>query len=234
MGLKKFIPNTITSLNLCCGVLGVVFAFENHIDIAFLLMLAAALFDFLDGFAARALGAYSDMGKELDSLCDLVSFGVLPSVMMYNTMVSYTWSHSPLCYIPLLLAVFSGLRLAKFNVDERQGCGFRGLATPVSALFVGSLCYFCAQQPTSGLASLCTAMWFLPVVTAVLCVLMVSDIPMFSLKSREAKTKIIFFAAGIALIVAAVVIFALDWSIVVTLTCLFYIVKNLVYAVFKV
>ena len=76
--MKKYIPDCITSMNLACGIIGVVFAFKGRVDIAFILMLAASLADFLDGFAARLIGAYSDMGKELDSLSDLVSFGVLP------------------------------------------------------------------------------------------------------------------------------------------------------------
>ena len=120
MSLKKYIPNTITALNLACGVLGVVFALDGRIELAFALMLAAALFDFCDGLAARVLGAYSDMGKELDSLADVVSFGVLPAVMMHRTMVLCTWSHGWICYLPLIFAVFAGLRLARFNVDERQ------------------------------------------------------------------------------------------------------------------
>ena len=79
MTLRKYIPDLITSMNLVCGLLGVVFTLRSRLDIAFACMLAAAVFDFLDGLAARALDAYSDMGKELDSLCDLVSFGVLPA-----------------------------------------------------------------------------------------------------------------------------------------------------------
>ena len=84
MSIKKYIPNAITSMNLVCGIIGVIFAFKARFDLAFYMMIAAAVFDFMDGLAARALGAYSDMGKELDSLCDMVSFGVLPSVMLYE------------------------------------------------------------------------------------------------------------------------------------------------------
>ena len=140
MSIKKHIPNTITSMNLLSGVLGVIFTLEGRIDIAFLLMLAAAVFDFFDGFAARLLHSYSDIGKELDSLADMVSFGVLPSIMLYKTMdiAGAGWTK----YIVLILAVFSGLRLAKFNIDERQTSSFLGLATPSSAIICGSLAYF--------------------------------------------------------------------------------------------
>ena len=137
--IKKYVPDFITSLGLASGVLGVVFALEGKIWLAFPLMLAAAVFDFCDGLAARALDAYSDLGKELDSLSDMVSFGVLPSVMLYNLMKTCTFSSSAWCLVPLLLAVFSGLRLAKFNVDPRQHMSFVGLPTPVAALLCGSL-----------------------------------------------------------------------------------------------
>ena len=97
------------------------------------MVLAAAVFDFLDGLAARALDAYSDIGKELDSLCDVVSFGVLPALMLYRTMVDLSGA-GVFCCLPLVLAVFSALRLAKFNVDERQHGSFLGLPTPAAAM----------------------------------------------------------------------------------------------------
>ena len=97
-------------MNLLSGILGVIFALQGNIQTAFILMLAAACFDFCDGLAARLLGAYSEVGKELDSLSDLVSFGVLPAIMLYCATGSCGW----ICYIPLIIAVFSALRLAKF------------------------------------------------------------------------------------------------------------------------
>lgn len=122
--LISYIPDFITSMNLLCGVIGVVFAFKCRFDMAFYFMLAAAVFDFLDGFVARLLGAYSDLGKELDSLSDVVSFGVLPSVMLYSLMKTFMFGESLVCWVPLLIAVFSGIRLAKFNVDTRQHSSF--------------------------------------------------------------------------------------------------------------
>ena len=117
MNIVKYIPNTITSMNLLCGVLGVIATFSGRLDAAFCLMLAAAVCDFLDGFSARLLKAYSDIGKELDSLSDMISFGVLPSLMMYS-LVNQMNPGSWLRFAPLAVAVFSGLRLAKFNVVE--------------------------------------------------------------------------------------------------------------------
>ncbi|MGN1226744.1 MAG: CDP-alcohol phosphatidyltransferase family protein, partial [Candidatus Cryptobacteroides sp.] len=104
-----------------------VFSFGPHPEWAFYCMLAAAVFDFCDGFAARLLNAYSPMGKELDSLCDVVSFGVLPSVMMYNNMKVFAWGAEKFwAFLPLLLSIGVALRLAKFNVDERQHESFLG------------------------------------------------------------------------------------------------------------
>ena len=168
MKLVKYIPDAVTSMNLVCGVIGVIFAFKGRFEYAFPLMLAAAVFDFLDGFAARALHAYSDLGRELDSLCDLVSFGVLPSVMLYKLMCVCSFSEGWLCWTPLLISVFSALRLAKFNVDERQSENFLGLPTPACAILCGALCYFVAFSPAGFLATWCTSPFFIPVLTVVL------------------------------------------------------------------
>ncbi len=116
-GHRQEVPNTITSMNLLCGVLGVIASLNGRLELAFVLMIVAAAFDFCDGLAARLLKAYSEIGKELDSLADDVSFGVLPAVMLFS--VSGT-DIVVLKYLPLLLAVFSALRLAKFNLDERH------------------------------------------------------------------------------------------------------------------
>ena len=164
MSIVKHIPNTITLMNLLSGVIGVMAAVVGKTDIAFLLMLAAALFDFCDGLAARLLGAYSVIGKELDSLCDMVSFGVLPSVMLVYASVNSGLSPQWLCYIPVFLALMSALRLAKFNVDERQSTDFIGVATPTSAIMSGALCY-------SGIA---LPVWFIPVFAVVMGLLLVN------------------------------------------------------------
>ena len=126
MTLKKYIPDTLTAMNIVCGLVGVVFVLHHRLDLAFYCMLAASVFDFLDGTAARLLDAYSDLGKELDSLCDLVSFGFLPALMLSELMQTYRFDGRWICWLPLVLTVFSALRLAKFNVDERQSSGFLG------------------------------------------------------------------------------------------------------------
>ena len=142
MNITRHIPNTITSMNLLCGVLGVICVFSGESDTAFLLMLLAAVCDFFDGFSARALKAYSAIGKELDSLADLVSFGLLPSLMLYRMMTVLSPEAGLLCYLPLLIVVASALRLAKFNTDDRQSENFLGLATPACAMICGSMTYY--------------------------------------------------------------------------------------------
>ena len=114
MNIIRHIPNTITSMNLLCGVLGVIASLNGRLELGFELMILAAVFDFCDGLAARLLKAYSEIGKELDSLADDVSFGVLPAVMLYQISGTDIWI---LKYLPLVLAAFSALRLAKFNLD---------------------------------------------------------------------------------------------------------------------
>ena len=139
--MKKHIPNSITLLNLFSGCIGVIMAFHQQFDYALLCMLLSAVFDFCDGMAARALKAYSNIGKELDSLADVVSFGFLPGMLAFQLLhaSSLTDTCQALPYLAFIITLFSALRLAKFNVDERQTTGFIGLATPANALFWGSL-----------------------------------------------------------------------------------------------
>ena len=236
MKIKNFIPNTITSMNLVCGIIGVVFAFKGRLDLAFPLMLLAAVFDFFDGFAARALGAYSDMGKELDSLCDLVSFGVLPSIMLYSLMKASSFGETWVCWIPLVISVFSALRLAKFNVDDRQHDSFIGLPTPACAIFCGALCYFVASTPLSFLSTWASGPVFVPVLSVVLSFLLVCEIPMFSLKfhkddSATVKGKRMAMAFIVLAAVLVAVFCKLNWSFVPMITFLLYILKNIVYCI---
>ena len=239
MSLKQHIPNAVTSMNLLCGVLGVMAALEAHFDWAFYLMLAGAVFDFCDGLTARALKAYSPMGKELDSLADMVTFGVLPSVMLYELMRVCTFSNSFWCYVPLVIAVFSGLRLAKFNIDDRQHTSFLGLPTPACAMVCGSLCYFVAHDMQTFLATWASGFVFIPLLSVVLAALLVCELPMFSMKfSREdgplVKRKRIIFGINALLVVAIVVSLRLNWSLAVLLIFLVYILMNLAFALFKV
>ena len=239
MKIVKCIPNTITSMNLLCGVLGVIATFSGRLDAAFCLMLAAAVCDFLDGFSARLLKAYSDIGKELDSLSDMVSFGVLPSLMMYY-LVNQMYPESWLRFVPLAIAVFSGLRLAKFNVDERQTESFIGLATPSCAILCGSLAYYVTRCPESTLAAWAGLKWSVPVMSVILSALLISEIPMFSMKFKkgaDGKVKIgterIVFAAFALIEIVITVILKQNWSFAIILIFLTYILMNLVWMLKK-
>lgn len=198
MKIKLFtIPNFITLLNLLCGCLAAYMAFRGDLQSAFYLVCAAAVFDFLDGFAARLLKAYSPVGKELDSLADMISFGLAPSAVLLEMFQSAGGSgHWSLAMF--LLAAFSALRLAKFNVDESQTDEFRGMPTPACALFVVSLGWLAA----SGVGPAWNPWWLMGVM-GLLCVLLVCNVRMFSFKFhswgwRENALRYVFFALSVA------------------------------------
>jgi len=234
MGITKHIPNTITSMNLLCGALGVIFTFQGALDIAFYLMLAAAVCDFLDGFAARMLKAYSDMGKELDSLADLVSFGLLPSLMLHRRLVEGGMTGFWV-YIPLIICIFSALRLAKFNVDDRQSENFLGLPTPACAMWCGSL-VFAADHGVMSMANMLHDTYLIPIASVILALLLVSEIPMFSLKFKKesAYNRIRIYFIGIAAAFAiATLILKINWSYIILITFTAYIVMNVISALFS-
>ena len=230
MGIVKHIPNTITSMNLLCGIMGVIFTLEGRPYLAFPLMLLAAVFDFCDGLAARLLNAYSPIGKQLDSLADMVSFGVLPSVMLLQAMGMQQYR-----YICLFLAVMSALRLAKFNVDERQEADFLGVATPTSAMICGSLCYLISTGTIPWLQELAESHWFLPLVAVVLGLLLVSEIPMFGMKIKKGHklmdAKRTVFLCLVVLAIVLTIVLGLNWSFAVLLVFVSYIIENLILAI---
>lgn len=235
MNIIRHIPNTITSMNLLCGVLGVICVFSGESDTAFLLMLLAAICDFFDGFSARALNAYSSVGKELDSLADLVSFGLLPSLMLYRVMMVMSPDAGLLCYIPLLIVMASALRLAKFNTDDRQSENFLGLATPASAMICGSLTYYILKDQNSFLTVWASGKVFVPLVSAILSVLMVSELPMFSMKIKKGTQKNtplyrmrISFVGATAVSAVLVLLLGLNWSMIVLLVFVLYIIINVI------
>ena len=220
-------------MNLLCGALGVIFTFQGALHIAFYLMLAAAVCDFFDGFAARLLKAYSPMGKELDSLADLVSFGLLPSMMFHRRLVEGGMTGF-VAYIPLIICVFSALRLAKFNVDDRQTENFLGLPTPACAMWCGSL-VFAADHGVMSMANLLHDTYLIPIASVLLALLLVSEIPMFSFKIKKGSpyNRIrICFVGMIAFF--AIVTFALkiNWSYIVLITFTAYIMLNVLTALF--
>ena len=180
MSIKKHIPNTITCCNLISGCIATWFAFESDFTMALLFIVIGAVFDFFDGMVARLLHVSSPIGKELDSLADDITFGFAPSAIVFSYLCTLH-IHLPIIpFLAFIMAAFSALRLAKFNLDERQALGFIGLPTPANALFWGSLVlglqeyniYFEGME------------WAVLVGTFISSYLLIAEIPMFALKFK--------------------------------------------------
>ncbi len=185
--MKKHIPNTITCCNLICGCIATVMAINGNAQAALLFIILGAVFDFFDGMSARLLHVSSDIGKELDSLADDVTFGVAPASIIFHELqvVDYPAAlESCRCILPFLayiVAAFSAVRLAKFNLDTRQATSFIGLPTPANALFWGS--FIVGFGPL-----LEPARWFMPLLLVGILLsswLLVAEIPMFALKFKH-------------------------------------------------
>ncbi|MDO5760933.1 MAG: CDP-alcohol phosphatidyltransferase family protein [Bacteroidota bacterium] len=225
--MKKEIPNIITLLNFLCGVLSIValLLWEKPV-LSSCFIICGAVFDFFDGMTARALKVSGAIGKELDSLADVVSFGVAPSLIAVSLLLenkdNYTFlqfGNSILCYLPLFMAVMSCYRLAKFNVDERQTLSFIGLPTPANALIwltIPIINYFQtndiflwginSKSLHSLFFNLMNSPYFIVPLSIVLGILLVGEIPLFALKFKnlswhDNKVKYIFLSLSLLLII---------------------------------
>lgn len=181
--MKKHIPNFITCLNLFSGCIGTVFAFSGDLKTAAYFVVLSAVFDFFDGMVARLLNVKSEIGKELDSLADMVSFGFLPGLVMFQLIAQSSSTMMPvglipyLPYLAFLIPVFSALRLAKFNIDTRQSVDFIGLNTPMNTLFIVSLPFIQQDYPSwIGSTPLLIG------ITILMSLLLVGEFRLFSLK----------------------------------------------------
>lgn len=213
--MRKHIPNLITSMNVTSGALAIFVAIYGHLELAATLILVGMIFDFFDGFAARLLHVKSEMGKELDSLADMVTFGMAPTVLAHFLMlgvlpgnsISYfsEWTvwQQIMFFCPLVIPGFSAYRLAKFNLDVRQSMSFIGVPTPANALFWVSLVFGAAYTP-GVYQYLFGNMTVLGFSAVILSVLLISELPMFSLKVtgfgwKENKIRYLYFASLIVL-----------------------------------
>ena len=185
--ITRNIPNTITCCNLISGCIATLSAFMGEIHMALLWIIIGAIFDFFDGMSARLLHVSSPIGKELDSLADDITFGMAPAAIVFYEMgiMEYPAFLAPvqpyMPFVAFLIAAFSALRLAKFNLDERQAMGFIGLPTPANALFWGALLVGAGDIIEN-------TTWMFPVVIVMIllsCWLLVSEIPMFALKFKH-------------------------------------------------
>lgn len=201
MKRKGYIPNFFTSVNLICGCLGIIEVFEGRLVNVPYYIWISGLVDFLDGFSARLIGSNSVIGKDLDSLADLVSFGVLPSLVGYSLLREYS-DMTFLPYLAILIAVFSALRLAKFNNDERQSNCFYGLPTPANALVFSSLPLLIQEKL---FASLLTDPYFLSTVVIAFSFLLISEIRLMAFKFKNYtwqgnEAKFIFLGLSLVLV----------------------------------
>lgn len=198
--MKKHIPNAITCANLFSGCIGVVFAFKGELEIAAYFVLLSGIFDFFDGMIARLLNVKSAIGKELDSLADVVSFGFLPGVVMFQLLKTSDYSNEYLPYLGFIITVFSALRLAKFNIDERQTEDFIGLNTPMNTLFIVSLPFIAKDYP-----AIIGSHVVLVAIIAITSFLLISEIRIFSMKLSDIswarnKMKFLFLILSVVLI----------------------------------
>ena len=184
MNLKAQLPNFITLLNLLSGVLGILWVLEGQPLYGDYFVILSATFDFFDGFAARLLKVQSDMGKELDSLADVVSFGVLPGILLYSLTKSQTEA-SFLPYCTLIIPMLSAYRLAKFNLDTRQSDRFIGLPTPANALLLTTIPYLAARWPE--LSPWLSSPIALVVIAWLTSLLLVAELPLIALKFKNSS-----------------------------------------------
>lgn len=229
--MKRRIPNTITLLNLLAGCISIVFSARGSFEIAGYCIFIAAIFDFFDGFAARLLKAYSPLGIQLDSLADMVSFGIAPAMMLfYTNYFNFIPINTPtwiLAGIPFLIPLFSALRLAKFNIDSRQTESFIGLPTPACALLVASALIYGQNHFTVFITNEFTIV----VASIILSILLVSEIPMFSLKIKkpaDGSSFVIKYTVQIVFLAVTLILIILFRFGGLAMAILLYIVTSLI------
>lgn len=194
--MKKHIPNFLTCMNLFCGCIAAVMVFRNHLDYTAYFVLIAAFFDLLDGMVARKVGSNSEFGKQIDSLADMVSFGFVPGAVMFKLLqmsdmpavIQNVDLRRALQFFPFVVTIFSALRLVKFNLDVRQTTSFIGLPTPANTLLIISFPLILMQRPGEFDNIILN-----PIFNLITCVVMsfmlVSEIPLFSLKFKNLSVK---------------------------------------------
>ena len=191
--ITKNIANFLTSFNLFMGCVGIFLLFENEYLFAFYAMLAAAVADFFDGFAARLFKADDGIGKDLDSLADVVTFGVLPGFFLFHLAQDFDlflFSGVELKWLALCIPVFSAWRLAKFNNDSRQSTGFLGLATPANAIVLAAFAIWAKEDSSLwAFPDFMISPWFLTMLILGSCMLLVSEIPLMALKFKGFSLK---------------------------------------------
>lgn len=192
MSFKRHLPNVLTLGNLFCGTLAAIFAVERDFNTVAVLVLIGIVFDFFDGFVARILGVSGELGKQLDSLADVVTSGVVPGIVMFQLLSEHDQSQRMFGifpYLGLLLTLGACYRLAKFNLDTRQSDAFIGLPTPAMSLFVISLPIIASHSPIVVVQDLFSNTYVLVSISLLLTYLMNAEITLFSLKFKDFSMK---------------------------------------------
>ena len=242
--LRSHIPNIITALNLFFGCLSIAWASHEHFGIASIFIFIAAILDFLDGLAARVLEAYSPIGAQLDSLADMISFGLAPAFLVFSNVFllsSVSGQHQGLLslglfsgiilVLPFILSVFAGLRLAKFNIDDRQKENFIGLPTPAMALFFASAVYTFQSTDLIFFHNLMNSILFWNGFAVLFSFLMISEIKMIALKFKNlrwADNQFQYLFIGISVILL-VSLHAISLPLII----LWYVLLSFVYHIYN-
>lgn len=236
--MKNHIPNFITCLNLFCGCVALVQIFKGHLTYAAYLIFVAAVLDLFDGLSARWLNAYSELGKQMDSLADVISFGLVPGAVMFwmlqqsplEETIANDTIRRVIQFLPFVVTVFSALRLGKFNIDTRQTTSFIGLPTPANTLLIVSLPLIVKENNVNWNAVLLNP-YFILSSCIILSFLLVAELPMFSLKMKSLafsanKIQYIFLAL-------AIVLFSIFLLKAVPLIIILYILLSLINYLFN-
>ena len=231
--IKRNIPNIITLANLTCGLLSIIFAFQGNLKLAALCIFAGAFFDFFDGLAARLLKVSGELGKQLDSMADMVTFGVAPGMILFHFMyylnhdIIFRIATTDSLFFPELLAllipIFSAYRLANFNIDTRQTTSFIGLPTPALAIFIAALPLIDSNQ-----FPMFINLQVLTIISVILPLLLVVNLPLFSLKyskNENLNTRLNIFR--IILILSTVVLFSVFQFAAIPFIVILYLILSL-------
>ena len=231
MTIKKHIPNLITLLNLFCGCIALVFAFNAQFEMAFYFVCLGIFLDFFDGFFARLFNVASPLGLQLDSLADMVTSGVVPGVVLFQMMVDHSSAGAEsymqlFPYLGFIVALGSCYRLANFNIDTRQTDSFIGLPTPANALFILSLPLVLKYTDSLIIIELLTNPWFLLGIAVLSAYMLNAEIPLFSLKIKKFSLK--ENALQIVFLILSLLMLIFLHYVAIPLVIVFYVLLSVV------
>jgi CDP-diacylglycerol--serine O-phosphatidyltransferase len=240
--IKRHIPNFVTLLGLLSGCISISYATKDELSLAGIFILIAAVLDFIDGWLARVLKSVSEFGKQLDSLADVISFGVAPSFIIYRLMLFALVKSSPesdfniiapgflmnlILVSSFLIAIFAALRLARFNTETRNNLYFKGLPTPAAAMLIAGIGFLISEEKdVAFIGPLLLKMWFLEFIVIAVCLLMISRISMFSLKFKTYR-----FSENVLrylfILISAIILVIFRFSGVIIIMLLYILVSSI-------